>query len=61
MKKEDIQKQINNMERDEMKCLSCDKVIKVRNLKRHSKAKLHLKSVEKKVNVMKQNITTKNK
>ena len=49
------------MERDEMKCLSCDKVIKVRNLKRHSKAKLHLKSVEKKVNVMKQNITTKNK
>jgi hypothetical protein len=59
MKKEDIQKQINNMERDEMKCLSCDKVIKVRNLKRHSKAKLHLKSVEKKVNVMKQNITTK--
>ena len=25
------------MEKDEMKCLSCNKVIKARNLKRHSK------------------------
>jgi hypothetical protein len=44
------------MEKGEMKCLSCDKVIKSRNLKRHSKAKLHLKNVDKKVNAMKRNI-----
>jgi hypothetical protein len=42
------------MEKDEMKCLSCNKVIKARNLKRHSKVKLHLKNVEKKVNIMKE-------
>jgi uncharacterized C2H2 Zn-finger protein len=41
------------MEKDELKCLSCDKLIKARNLKRHNKAKLHLKNVEKKVNTMK--------
>ena len=43
------------MEKGEMKCLSCNKVIKARNLKRHSKAKLHLKNVEKKVDAMKRN------
>jgi hypothetical protein len=43
------------MKNDEMKCLSCNKVIKARNLIRHSNAKLHLKNVEKKVNAMKQN------
>jgi len=41
------------MEKYEMKCLSCNKVIKARNLKRHSKAKLHLKNVARKVDAMK--------
>lgn len=40
----------------EMKCLSCDKVIKTKNLKRHSEGKLHLKNVKKKVNFMKRNL-----
>jgi hypothetical protein len=45
----------DEMNQDEMKCLSCDKVIKSKNLKRHFKGKLHLKNVEKKVNFMKRN------
>ena len=43
------------MKKDEMMCGSCNKVIKSRNVKMHSKAKLHLENVEKKVNAMKQN------
>lgn len=47
------------MKKDETKCLSCNKVIKSHNLERHSKAKLHLKNVEKKVDAMKRNTPTK--
>jgi hypothetical protein len=50
------------MKKDEIKCLSCDKVIKAKNLKRHSRAKLHLKNVENKVGAMKLRIlNNKNK
>jgi hypothetical protein len=44
------------MKKDEIKCLSCNFIIKVQNLKRHFRKKTHLKNVENKVNYMKRNI-----
>lgn len=35
---------------EDIKCLSCNKIIKAYNLKRHDSSKIHLKNVEKKVN-----------
>jgi hypothetical protein len=32
------------MEKDEMKCLSCNKVIKARNLKRHSNERVFIRT-----------------
>ena len=41
------------MKNNEIKCLSCDKIIKSFNLKRHSNNKKHKLNVEIKVNKMK--------
>jgi hypothetical protein len=44
------------MENNEIKCLSCDKIIKSFNLKRHSDSEKHKINVEKKVNKMKSRV-----
>ena len=44
------------MKKNEIKCLSCNKIIKSFNLKRHNKSKLHNKNVDKKVDNMKKTI-----
>jgi hypothetical protein len=47
------------MNKNELKCLSCDKIIKSKNLKKHSETKTHLKNVNKKVSVFMTRIKNK--
>lgn len=44
------------MKKNQIKCLSCNFIIQVSNLKRHDKKNTHLKNVKNKVNAMKRNI-----